>query len=50
MDSDIQQLIDLRNLLCIMSENNTRQGGNGMTFPDEIVLLTRVIKRLEGIT
>jgi len=49
MDSDIQSLIDLRDLLCIMSENNTRRGGNGMTFPDEIALLTRVIKRLESL-
>ena len=50
MDSDIQQLLDLRDLLCIMSENNLMRGGNGMTFPDEIALLTRGIKRLENIT
>lgn len=49
MDSDIQQLLDLRYLLRIMSENNTQRGGNGMTFPDEIALLTRVIKRLESL-
>ena len=49
MDSDIQSLIDLRDLLCIMSDNNMQRGGNGMTFPDEIALLTRVIKRLESL-
>ena len=48
MDPDIQSLIDLRDLLERLSENNLQRGGNGMTFPDEIELLNRVIKRLES--